>query len=43
MSAGKGDKPRNCFSKEFKNNYDLIKWKNKETSSKKEPTNGKSK
>lgn len=24
--AGKGDKPRNCFSKEFKNNYDNIKW-----------------
>lgn len=24
--AGKGDKPRNCFSKQFKDNYDLIKW-----------------
>lgn len=24
--AGKGDKPRNCFSKEFKDNYDNIKW-----------------
>lgn len=24
--AGKGDKPRNCFSKKFKDNYDLIKW-----------------
>jgi hypothetical protein len=31
MSAGKGDKPRNCFSKEFKKNYDFIKWKSKET------------
>lgn len=31
---GKGDKPRNCFSDEFKDNYDLINWqgcvKNKE-------------
>lgn len=25
--AGKGDKPRNCFSKEFKDNYDLIVWR----------------
>jgi hypothetical protein len=25
--AGKGDKPRNCFSKDFKNNYDLIVWR----------------
>jgi hypothetical protein len=25
MSAGKGSAPRNCFSKEFKNNFDLIK------------------
>lgn len=24
--AGKGDKPRNCFSKQFKDNYDLIDW-----------------
>lgn len=24
--AGKGDKPRNCFSKQFKDNFDLIKW-----------------
>lgn len=24
--AGKGDAPRNCFSKEFKDNYDLIDW-----------------
>lgn len=27
--AGKGDKPRNCFSKQFKANYDLIDWSNK--------------
>ena len=26
MSAGKGDKPRNCFSKIYKNNYDNISW-----------------
>lgn len=24
--AGKGDSPRNCFSKEYKDNYDLIDW-----------------
>jgi hypothetical protein len=24
--AGKGDKPRNCFTKTFKENYDKIKW-----------------
>ena len=30
MSAGKGSKPRNCFSKDFKNNYDSINWKNKD-------------
>jgi hypothetical protein len=27
--AGKGDKPRNCFSKKFKDNYDLIDWSKK--------------
>jgi hypothetical protein len=27
MSAGKGDKQRNCFSKKYKNNYDDINWK----------------
>ena len=26
MSAGKGDKPRNCFSKKFKDNYSQINW-----------------
>lgn len=29
MSAGKGDKPRNCFSKKYKDNYDQINWKTK--------------
>jgi len=23
---GKGDKPRNCFSKQFKSNFDEINW-----------------
>ena len=23
---GKGDKPRNCFTDDFKDNYDLIDW-----------------
>lgn len=27
--AGKGDKPRNCFSRSFKDNYDLIVWTKK--------------
>lgn len=31
MSAGKGDKPRNCFSKKFKDNYDAINWKGDES------------
>lgn len=26
MSNGKGDVPRNCFSKKFKDNYDSINW-----------------
>jgi len=30
MSAGKGDKPRNCFSKKFKDNFDNINWSTKE-------------
>jgi hypothetical protein len=25
-ASGKGDKPRNCFSSKFKNNYDEIDW-----------------
>lgn len=32
MSAGKGSSPRNCFSKNFKDNYSEINWgKNKQT------------
>ena len=29
---GKGDKPRNCFSKKFRSNYDSINWGNKSES-----------
>lgn len=25
--AGKGDSPRNCFSKKYRDNYDSINWK----------------
>jgi len=25
--SGKGDKPRSCFSKNYKNNYSQINWK----------------
>jgi hypothetical protein len=25
--AGKGDKPRSCFSQKYRNNYDAINWK----------------
>jgi hypothetical protein len=41
MSAGKGDKPRNCFSKKYKNNYDDINWgdKNKVLKNKKNSNN----
>ena len=27
--AGKGDKPRNCFSKQYKDNYSNINWRAK--------------
>ena len=27
---GKGDKPRNCFSKKFRDNYDKINWTKEE-------------
>lgn len=38
--AGKGDKPRSCFSKQFKQNYELINWKkNKKNYDKKNTTN----
>jgi hypothetical protein len=28
--AGKGDKPRNCFSQKYRDNYDSINWNKKE-------------
>ena len=28
--AGKGDKPRNCFSQKYRDNYDVIIWNKKE-------------
>lgn len=27
--AGKGDKPRNCFSQNYRDNYDAINWNKK--------------
>lgn len=27
--AGKGDKPRNCFSQKYRDNYDSINWNKK--------------
>ena len=27
--AGKGDKPRNCFSRKYRDNYDSIDWNKK--------------
>lgn len=27
--AGKGGKPRNCFSSKYRSNYDSINWKKK--------------
>jgi len=37
---GKGSKPRNCFSKEFKNNYDAINWSKNETKIKRKEDSG---
>lgn len=31
MKNGKGDSPRNCFSKQFKSNYDEIDWGRKKS------------
>lgn len=28
--AGKGDKPRNCFSQKYRDNYDSIEWNKKQ-------------
>lgn len=29
--SGKGDKPRNCFSERYRQNYNLIDWSTKKT------------
>jgi len=31
--AGKGDKPRNCFSSGYKDNYEAINWGDKKCAS----------
>ena len=28
--AGKGDRPRNCFSQQYRDNFDSIDWNKKE-------------
>jgi hypothetical protein len=33
--AGKGDKPRNCFSQKYRDNYDEIDWSKKEKNNEK--------
>jgi hypothetical protein len=33
--AGKGDKPRNCFSQKYRKNYDDINWNKKENKNEK--------
>lgn len=33
IGAGKGDKPRNCFSHRFKENFDSINWKDEKDKS----------
>ena len=33
--SGKGDKPRNCFTSKFRNNFDEIIWTNKQPNKKK--------
>jgi hypothetical protein len=37
--AGKGDRPRNCFSKKYRDNYDSINWNKKENDNKKNTNN----
>jgi hypothetical protein len=32
--AGKGDKPRNCFSQKYRDNYDSINWRDKKNEKK---------
>jgi hypothetical protein len=37
--AGKGDKPRNCFSQKYRKNYDDINWNNKQKKNEKNTYN----
>lgn len=30
FEAGKGDRPRNCFSQKYRDNYDSIDWNKKQ-------------
>ena len=39
--SGKGDKPRSCFSNNFKDNFDSIKWVNRSKPVKPEKPNTK--
>ncbi len=41
MEAGKGSKPRNCFSRNFKENYKQILWKTKKKTNTNEQTRNK--
>ena len=34
MGAGKGDKPRNCFSQNYRDNYDSINWNSRKNEKK---------
>lgn len=38
-SAGKGSDPRNCFSKDFKQNWDKINWHREKKENKNEQSN----
>lgn len=37
--SGKGDSPRNCFSDQFRNNFETINWGKRERKRKKLTTN----
>ncbi len=39
FEAGKGDRPRNCFSKKYRDNYDSINWNKEENDNKKNTDN----
>jgi hypothetical protein len=38
-SAGKGCRPRNCFSKKYRDNYDSINWNKKQNNNEKNEIN----